>query len=289
MVDDVAEELRRQRRLVEALGAMSESLHRNNRVGMTDPHVPHEGAVVSLTVLPVLAALGWRVLQQDEAGADYIETYCEFKTRTIQADVALLGRDGLPRVLVEAKRPGDGKKPLLKDKHAIHQLLGYVHDACRAGFPLAAAVLTNGRDWLVWRLPERGLELKPSPIVNIANTGADQALWESLARDNLPLLVSRPGTERLPDDESVWKWEVKNEAFPETGVVINKATGEKTKVWVRAWKDETTGMAFAREKRVDPKGIEFVRDTCSKCGGREVRLGHNCSGELPASWKYQLA
>jgi len=292
MVDDVTAELRRQQRLVEALGAMSESLHRNNRVGMTDPHVPHEGTVVSLTVLPVLAALGWRVLQQDEAGADFIETYCEFKTRTIQSDVALLGRDGLPRVLVEAKRPGEDRKPLGNEKHAIHQLLGYVHEACRAGFPLAAAVLTNGRDWLIWRLPEQGDQLRelPARAVNIFEKDAAQALYGALGRANVPLLASRPKAARLPVDPEVWTWNIADEDFPVTGRVIKRATGEPIRrVWVYGWNDKTTGVDFAKAHDVDARDIEFVRDTCPSCGGREIRLGHDCSGKLPATWKYQLA
>lgn len=276
MNEAVQHELEHQQKLISAFGQLDRSLRQ--RVGY-ELNSPMEGTVTGLMVLPVLRALGWRSVAEE----GHIETYCEYKSRVFQVDVAVLARDGLPRILVEVKRPSDD--PRLADERAWHQLWGYAYEACRLHAPLSAVVLTNGRLWRVWRIVREtaSIDLKPTDIdIAVPETWPG---FEALAREHVasgfaPRGEADPSWPTVP--EGSWfdhGWDREAERFPK--VYEHRSAGRL--VVASGW---NPGVQKRYRDHHGGDIADVVAKKCDRCG-RDERLGHVCDGSLPENWQYR--
>jgi hypothetical protein len=291
MRNELRAELARQRTLAGVFKQMNTRLRESVHY---DLRAPTEGSVVGLCVVPILRALGWDILSEGADGP-YVETYCEYKSRTCQIDVALLAADGLPRVLVEAKRPTDSV-PVTSDA-AKHQVWGYAHEVCRMHAPLVAVVATDGVRWRVWGIDRTASRIDPTELsVSIeSDTGWDE-FERRLHRDAVGVGFDAPSeapvkVELPPLPADAWidpNWELHG-PFPKLGEVFTKsAPKERKEVVVSGWNAEVQ-RRFEEAHKDQRWGAGYVHrnQTCDACD-REIRLGHRCDGTLPAGWAYRL-
>lgn len=273
MDDKLGAALEEQRRTREALEHLQRALRapsgsENDSLLSYNPKVPIEAAVIALQVVPVLQTLGWQRIVRDVDG-HFVELYPEYKSRVIQADLALLDRRGLPLVLVEIKRVGGAKDP------AVHQLWGYAREAARMGAALRALVLTDGREWRVWPVRDA------ISADNVRHVSVDDsARWSEVAGvlgrdalyatiDQAELLASpRVRYPELPPQAPKYG-DVENEALPRLGRAFD-STGRVMWVVARVW-DDAAKRRFAKEHPGWTVSFE-----CGLCR-RGRRLGHDCA------------
>lgn len=276
MNEAVQHELEHQQKLISAFGQLDRSLRK--RVGY-DLNSPMESSVTGLMVLPVLRALGWRSIADD----GHVETYCEYKSRVFQVDVAVLAADGLPRILIEVKRPGND--PRLTDGVAARQLWGYAYEACRLHAPLSAVVLTNGRLWRVWQVSRATGSVDPNAVDIDINDPETWSRFEVLARESVlrgfaPVAELDPSWPAEPD--GAWcdpEWNRAEERFPK--VYEHRSAGRL--VVAGGW---NPGVQDRYRAHHGADIADVIAKKCAQCG-RDERLGHTCDGSLPQSWLYR--
>jgi len=270
-------ELEEQRRLFGAFGQLDRVLRKHAGY---DLHVPMESSVTGLMVLPMLRALGWRSV----AAEGHVETYCEYKSRVFQVDVAVLASDGLPRVLIEVKRPGED--PAFTDERAKRQLWGYAFEACRLHSPLAAVVLTNGHRWRVWRVSRETASIVPQSIDIDVNVPDQWPRFEALERAQVtselaPTAGADPSWPTAP--EGAWldrEWNPEKERFPK----VYEHPTTKRLVVATGW---NPGVQKRYRTHHGGDAADATPRHCDGCG-RAERLGHTCDGSLPPNWRYRV-
>ena len=156
---------------------------------------------------PLLRALGWNT-------ADPSQVLVEFRSGRGSADYALLGSDGRPDVIIEAKRLGSR----LED--AVEQVINY---CTREGYEFFA--VTDGQHWELYETRRRGdIEEKLVVRLDLSDTPSSTcldalALWRpSVAAGNVktgaaPVVDERglttdpstpPGSAPSSSDEGQW-------------------------------------------------------------------------------------
>ncbi|MYD54128.1 MAG: hypothetical protein F4W96_07485 [Chloroflexi bacterium] len=188
---------------------------------------------------PLLRGLGWDT-------GDPTQVIPEFKSGRGSADYALLGSDGKPDVIIEAKRLNSGLE------NAVEQVINY---CTREGYEFFA--VTDGRLWELYETRRRGdIEEKLVARLNLTDAPpktclAALALWrpsvivenvkiamapvvgaDSLPRDTTPASGDTP---MAPQDE---EWHQLSDLTPASGTVPSAVRlPDHTMATVRGWGD----------------------------------------------------
>ena len=151
---------------------------------------------------PLLTALGWDI-------SDPTLVLPEYTAAGGRADYALLGQDGRPATLIEAKRIGEPLEP-----HRM-QMLNYSN---AEGIEYAG--LTDGNRWELYQVFERGtLDERRILDINIAEVAPHRCalqfliLWRPNLASGKPVRASVPALASTPDG-------VIPERVPDTGRLI---------------------------------------------------------------------
>ena len=182
--------------VLEELHELIETLQR--RIAEHGPALQQSEALTRYALIdPLLRGLGWDT-------GDPSQVIPEFKSRRGSADYALLGGDGKPDVIIEAKRLGRG----LED--AVEQVFNY---CTREGYEFFA--VTDGQHWELYETHRRGdIEEKLLVRLNLSDappkTCLDAlALWRpSVVAGNIAAGSTPALDDKLPDppiDDSRFK------------------------------------------------------------------------------------
>ncbi len=204
---------------------------------------------------PILRALGWPL---DEPAV----VRPEYPAGQGKADYCLLGADGKPAVLIEAKALGPKLPPI-----ATAAVVSYAWELAQAGTHVEYVGITNGMLWELYRFPNL---MQAAHKVNVNTGSIPEATVKLLAALWRPLLVHDavppPPPPSPPPAVEIPLSELQPPPGPPPPSVLLLPDG--TAVPLRAWRDllVEVARALSRAGKLDPQHSPIkLRNATTRC------------------------
>ena len=212
----------------------------------------NEQQVILAIIMPVLRDLGWDTTEPEQV-------FPEFTIGTGRVDYALLGANGTPLVLIEAKAHHRIRES------SIDQLFRYAYGA-GAGI----IVLTDGQEWQLYLAQKTGVVAGDRLFchLDLSNTPTEtceKALYRYLSRDNV-LEHKAFRYANVDFDEHVQAKEKERQEKQER----DKLRASLPKIWEELKQDQTSPLYELMSRAIEEAGVkkypEIISEFISRLG-----------------------
>ena len=212
----------------------------------------NEQQVILAIIMPVLRDLGWDTTEPEQV-------FPEFTIGTGRVDYALLGANGTPLVLIEAKAHHKIRES------SIDQLFRYAYGA-GAGI----IVLTDGQEWQLYLAQKTGVIAGDRLFchLDLSNTSTEtceKALYRYLGRDNV-LEHKAFRYANVDFDERVQAKEKEKQEKQER----DKLMASLPKIWEELKQDQTSPLYELMSRAIEEAGVkkypEIISEFISRLG-----------------------